>query len=194
MKAITLVSPAVALANVASVKGNRSMAAVVEENMNKMGHGVHTIGSVNNAHIYSLMDNDLRMVLPGGEATSWDPGCQERISSIAFLCADVGIGSPVFFEETAKCRYLFIWATCAACPVGSAERDLCATGSFGAAHGLSAGPPAFTIFVAVMAFLAIIYLTGGIFYMRVAHGAKGSVLTFPHFSSSPLGGGGAWKA
>lgn len=161
------------LANMGTLVGNHTDAAIVEENLEDYSHGVHTLGSVKDAHLYSLKDDDLRMSLPNGESSPWDPDCQERKSTIFFICEDVGLGHPVFAEETSKCNYLFIWVTCAACPLGSKARDLCSASSFGAAHGLSPGPDPFKVFTFAIVALVLVYAVGGVMYMRLVHKAKG---------------------
>lgn len=52
-----------------------------------------------------------------------------------------GLGTPIFLEEIEEIddnhfyEYMFIWNTCAACPMGSPARERCGTGRKAASTG-----------------------------------------------------------
>jgi len=151
------------------------LVAAWEENPGNSNRS-HVLASVVGATLTSQRDGDLTMHMEGGSAcrgvkdekTGQD---KKRKMTIAFSCSDVGLGQgPDFLEEVDTCEYMFIWGTCAACPLGHPFRSrACGPGTTKAPVTL---PPTKTL-ILVLFVLFSVYCFLGVCYNRVSGGKQG---------------------
>lgn len=160
-------------------------------NVSDITHVLARFGS--NTNLTVVKDNDLRLRMgDGDESDHHDPNCPERSVDIIFFCAETdcgtnpqsgGLGSPVFVDEFKKCEYVFVWNTCAACPVGHPARENCgrARRSAGASApgAISTMSPGGVLLITV-AVLFSVYLVAGFAYNRFVNGERG-LNQIPHY-------------
>eukprot|EP00041_Stephanoeca_diplocostata_P018349 m.383810 g.383810 ORF g.383810 m.383810 type:complete len:408 (-) comp20984_c0_seq3:209-1432(-) len=173
--------------------------AAYEEAPNNGTGTSHVLGRLENSQLISLKDDDLRMQLPDGDPSDHgDAECPARSVDIIFFCQDAscgpaasnnGLGSPVFLDEFVKCKYVFVWNTCAACPLGHPSRENCGgdmqsyctkENPCGADTSSVSASPGTVIVITVAAFVGV-YLVVGVMYNRFVNGARG-VEQLPNYS------------
>jgi hypothetical protein len=160
-----------------------------EEMSQNITAGAHVLARFGpNTNLTVVKDNDLRLSMgDGDESDNHDPNCPERKVDIIFFCSDTacdaspengGLGSPVFVDEFKKCEYVFVWNTCAACPIGHPARDNCGGSSSrrmvgaGASGAISTMSPGGVLLITVAVIFSV-YLVGGFAYNRLVHGERG---------------------
>lgn len=151
-------------------------AAVVQVQTETYGNP-KTVGVYSGAGLTSLFDGDLRYTFgPGDQCHHFSTA---RKAQIVFFCADVGLGTPVNLGENDYCEYIFLWNTCAACPMSSPIRQNCPGiyQSCTASNGLTAG----SILLIVFSVCVFLYVVVGVVYQRYVVGARGRE-QFPNFS------------
>eukprot|EP00053_Salpingoeca_punica_P013154 m.118512 g.118512 ORF g.118512 m.118512 type:complete len:314 (+) comp16124_c0_seq3:6176-7117(+) len=128
-------------------------------------------GGYSGSLVKSLNAGDLRYEYGPGDPHSARCNNASRTTVIILLCEDVGLGSPIFAGEANCGAYTFVWASCAACPVGSAIRNACPSQlpCSSSSKKLSGGSILLIIFFSLLS----AYLLFGVLYNRWVHGAKG---------------------
>lgn len=90
--------------------------------------GAHVLGRFANTSLTSVHDGDLRMIMPGGQGANHSAEvCPQRQTLIIFFCDEPSrenpLGAPFFVDEFNTCEYVFVWNSCAACPLGHKFRE-----------------------------------------------------------------------
>jgi len=146
-----------------------SEAAVYEQASDPAwANDTHALASIKDNHLMILKEGELRMRMTGGD-TEGCPGNTDRKTTVFFMCEDVGLGQPVYADEFSTCDYVFLWATCAACPMSHPFRSRNCPN----APSMSFVMSPMTALVVILALFLGVYCFGGCIYNRVFHGAKG---------------------
>lgn len=164
-------------------------ASVYEEVIQNEAEGnPHVMGKFENTTLVSIHEGDLRMVMPDGIGSNHNTSneqCPHRETVIMFFCDQPtteknALGSPVFVDEFNTCQYVFVWNSCAACPLGHKWRDpsvcnanpLVESSDDGTSICISIMSPVSALFITLGVCIGI-YLVLGISYNRLILGARG---------------------
>jgi len=158
------------------------VAAYEEQTHNETGvsHVLARFGAKTTLSV--VKDNDLRLRMADGDESDYhDPNCPERKVDIILMCSNAdcsggtSLGTPAFIDEFKKCEYVFVWNTCAACPIGHPARANCGGSAPVASRGyaiVTSMSPSGALLVTV-AVLFSIYLIVGFSYNRFVNGERG---------------------
>lgn len=79
-------------------------------------------GLADHASLVRIREGDLRFKVTNG--TKCNQVLRNRTAEVILVCSEnTELGTPMFIDEFQHCEYLFLWITCAACPLGSSYRD-----------------------------------------------------------------------
>jgi hypothetical protein len=150
--------------------------------------GTHTLGKFANTSLSSVHAGDLRMIMPGGVGSTHETeACPQRQTLIIFFCDEPSrdgdrLGKPYFVDEFNTCEYVFVWNSCAACPLGHPSRETnCnagaewvetapASGFFGG--GMDTMSPGSALLITLLICVGL-YLLVGTAYNRLILGERG---------------------
>eukprot|EP00039_Didymoeca_costata_P020012 m.339719 g.339719 ORF g.339719 m.339719 type:complete len:391 (-) comp18930_c0_seq1:252-1424(-) len=135
-----------------------------------------TVARMQGATLSSLHEGvygkNLMMRMTGGDHCS---NGDIRTTLIVFICADVGLGEPMFIDELNHCEYTFVWMSCAACELNHAFRNRNCPNTRLPGQLL----PGSTIFIVVIVAIAFVYVSTGLAWNR-AKGKRG-MEQIPHY-------------
>eukprot|EP00038_Savillea_parva_P029641 m.72422 g.72422 ORF g.72422 m.72422 type:complete len:396 (-) comp8782_c1_seq1:3137-4324(-) len=166
------------------------VAAFEEQTHNESGitHVLARFGPKTNLTV--VKDNDLRLNMADGDESDYhDPNCPERKVDIILMCSDAdcsgntALQSPAFIDEFKKCEYVFVWNTCAACPIGHPARTACGSDApvaTGLGHAIVASMTPSGALLVTVAVLFSVYIVVGFSYNRFVNGERG-LNQVPHY-------------